>query len=132
MDITLERILSLLPKKEDGSFVRGAKKDFATSIGYDSGDIVSMWIKGTSTSYYGKIHEIAAKYHVPVEYLTGETDSPEIKKEQPTVSGGLTNIDPELIEFLSTANDDDIQDVKDFLRMLKRRKSNAERGADLG
>lgn len=84
MDITLQRILSLLPKKEDGSFVRGAKKDFATSIGYDSGDIVSMWIKGTSTSYYGKIHEIAAKYHVSVEYLTGETDNPNIEKSPAT------------------------------------------------
>lgn len=74
MDITLERILSLLPKKEDGSFVRGAKKDFATSIGYDSGDIVSMWIKGSSTSYYGKLHEIAAKYNVSVEWLKGEDE----------------------------------------------------------
>lgn len=74
MDITLERILSLLPKKEDGSFVRGAKKDFATSIGYDSGDIVSMWIKGNSTSYYGKLHEIAAKYNVSVEWLKGEDE----------------------------------------------------------
>lgn len=98
MDITLQRILSLLPKKEDGSFVRGAKKDFATSIGYDSGDIISMWIKGTSTSYYGKIHEIAAKYNVPVEYLTGETDCPEIKN-QPTVSSGLTDKDIRLLEW---------------------------------
>lgn len=33
-----------------GNSERG-KKDFAQSIGYDSGDIVSMWIKGTSLSY---------------------------------------------------------------------------------
>lgn len=74
MDIALERILSLIPKKPDGKFVHGAKKEFAISIGYDSGDIVSMWIKGTSTSYLGKLHEIAIKYNVPVEWLKGETD----------------------------------------------------------
>ena len=77
MDIVLERILSLLPKKPDGNFVRGSKKDFATSIGYDSGDIVSMWINGSSTSYHGKLHEIAAKYNVSVEWLKGETDQKE-------------------------------------------------------
>ena len=64
MDVVLERILSLLPCDENGKIVRGAKKDFAQSIGYDSGDIVSMWIKGTSLSYKNKLHEIAAKYHV--------------------------------------------------------------------
>ena len=74
MDIVLERILSLLPKKPDGKFVRGSKKEFAQSIGYDSGDIVSMWINGSSTSYNGKLHEISAKYGVSVEWLRGETD----------------------------------------------------------
>lgn len=80
MDVVLERILSLLPCGENGKIVRGAKKDFAQSIGYDSGDIVSMWIKGTSLSYKNKLHEIAAKYHVSVEWLRGETDDPGIKK----------------------------------------------------
>ena len=80
MDVVLERILSLLPCGENGKIVRGAKKDFAQSIGYDSGDIVSMWMKGTSLSYKNKLHEIAAKYHVSVEWLRGETDDPGIKK----------------------------------------------------
>lgn len=74
MDETLKRILSLLPKKPNGSFVHGSKRDFAMSIGYDSGDVVSMWIKGTSVSYKNKLHEIAAKYNVSVEWLKGETD----------------------------------------------------------
>lgn len=74
MDIMLKRILSLLPQKEDGGFVRGAKKDFAKRIGYDSGDIVSMWINGSSTSYKKKIYAIAAEYNVSVEWLKGETD----------------------------------------------------------
>lgn len=77
MDITLERILSLLPHKDDGKFVRGSKKEFAQSIGYDSGDIVSMWLNGSSTSYNGKLHEIASKYNVSVEWLEGKTDKKE-------------------------------------------------------
>ena len=90
MDIVLERILSLLPKKPDGKFVRGSKKEFAQSIGYDSGDIVSMWINGSSTSYNGKLHEISAKYGVSVEWLRGETD----EKEKPAPKGdGLKEID---------------------------------------
>lgn len=74
MDIVLERILSLIPKKPDGGFVHGGKAAFAKSIGYDSGDIVSMWQKGSSNSYLKKLHEIAAKYGVSVAWLRGETD----------------------------------------------------------
>lgn len=33
-----------------------------------------MWIGGTSSSYQKKLHEIAAVYHVSVEWLKGETD----------------------------------------------------------
>ena len=89
MDIVLERILSLLPKKPDGKFIRGSKKKFAQSIGYDSGDIVSMWINGSSTSYNGKLHEISAKYGVSVAWLRGETD----EKNPAPKGGGLKEID---------------------------------------
>lgn len=74
MDITLERVLSLLPRKEDGSFEHGAKKEFAQSIGYSSGEIISMWIKGSSSSYKTKLHEISMKYNVSVDWLEGKTD----------------------------------------------------------
>lgn len=74
MDITLERILSLMPRKPGGGFVHGAKSDFAKSIGYNDGHIVAMWENGTSNSYMKKLHEIAAKYGVSVEWLRGETD----------------------------------------------------------
>ncbi len=77
MDKTLERILSLLPHKPDGTFVHGAKANFARSIGYDSGEIISMWMNGTSSSYMKKLHEISAKYGVSVEWLRGETDEKE-------------------------------------------------------
>lgn len=84
MDKTLERILSLLPHKPDGALAHGAKIAFARSIGYESGEIVSMWINGTSNSYMKKLHEIAAKYGVSVAWLRGETD----EKSPPQNQGG--------------------------------------------
>lgn len=101
MDIVLSRILSLLPTHPDGRFVRGAKKEFATRIGYDSGDIVSMWIKGTSNSYLGKLHEIANVYNVSVEWLRGETD----KKEKPDLFAEIGPKKAELLEALSDMTD---------------------------
>lgn len=80
MDVTLTRILSLLPH-ENGKIKRGAKKTFAQSIGYDSGDIVSMWINETSQSYKKKLHQIADEYHVSVAWLKGETDDPTVEAE---------------------------------------------------
>lgn len=88
MDIMLERVLSLIPKDDKGKYVHGAKTEFAKSIGYNDGAIVSMWIKGTSTSYKTKLHEIAAKYDVSVEWLRGETDEPGIKKAPATEGEG--------------------------------------------
>lgn len=74
MDVTLERIFFLMDHSGDGKIARGGKAKFARSIGYDSGDIVSMWENGSSKSYLKKLHEIAAKYDVSVEWLKGETD----------------------------------------------------------
>lgn len=73
MDITLERILSLIPRKPDGSFVHGAKAQFADTLGM-ARNLVTMWESGQSQSYRNKLHEIAAKYNVSVEWLKGETD----------------------------------------------------------
>lgn len=73
MDITLERILSLIPKKPDGKYVHGAKRDFADSLGM-ARNLVTMWESGQSQSYKTKLHEIAAKYNVSVDWLMGNTD----------------------------------------------------------
>lgn len=86
MDKTLERILSLIPKKPDGSFVHGAKKQFAESIGFKGGEVVTMWINGSSVSYRNKLHEIAAVYSVSVDWLKGTTD----KKSPPPWWGAGT------------------------------------------
>ena len=110
MDIVLERILSLLPKKPDGKFVRGSKKEFAQSIGYDSGDIVSMWINGSSTSDNGKLHEISAKYGVSVEWLRGETD----EKEKPALKE--SELDSELINRLCQLSKEELEKVDAFVQ----------------
>lgn len=89
MDITLERILSLIQKNENGKFKHGSKAEFARNIGYDSGDVVSMWQNGSSVSYKKKLHEISLKYGVSVEWLKGETD----EKIQPATEGDKLNPD---------------------------------------
>ena len=102
MDIVLTRILSLIPKKPDGKFVRGSKKDFATSIGYDSGDIISMWESGASKSYMKKVHEIAAVYNVDPDWLLGKTD----KKEKPGIVAELSERDIRILNIIRKLPDD--------------------------
>ncbi|MBQ7896016.1 MAG: hypothetical protein IJ364_05615 [Oscillospiraceae bacterium] len=74
MDITLERILSLIPRKSDGKYVHGAKKEFAQSLGLENGNLIVDWEKGRTSSYHNYLYQIAAKYDVSVEWLKGETD----------------------------------------------------------
>ena len=99
MDITLERILSLIPRKENGDFQHGALKTFANSIGLKSGNLISDWLKGRSESYKNYSYEVSAKYGVSVEWLKGETD----EKTPPTtdVDGvdELSDTEKHLIEL---------------------------------
>lgn len=109
MDVTLTRILSLLPH-ENGKIKRGSQKTFAQSIGYGSGDIVSMWINGTSQSYKKKLHQIADEYHVSVAWLKGETDDPTVeaegKKEAPATEGeGLSAAKKALLVAIDDLSD---------------------------
>lgn len=106
MDVTLTRILSLLPH-ENGKIKRGAKKTFAQSIGYDSGDIVSMWINETSQSYKKKLHQIADEYHVSVAWLKGETDDPTAEAERAKEKAHDQKIvgeDAQLAQFIAKFN----------------------------
>ena len=90
MDITLERILSLIPKKPDGKFVHGAKKEFCDTIGAPA-NIVNEWERGASRSYRNYLYTIAAKYDVSVEWLKGETDdmggTGKLREKKPSVLG---------------------------------------------
>lgn len=81
MDIVLERILSLLPRKEDGRLVHGAKKEFADMLGIDKA-VVTQWTNGSSKSYNGYLHQIASAYNVSVDWLMGRTDDPAPKAKE--------------------------------------------------
>lgn len=81
MDIMLGRILSLIPKKENGDFKHGAQSAFARPLGFKDGHIISDWIAGNSTSYKNYLYQISAQHNVSVEWLKGETSDPGIKKE---------------------------------------------------
>ena len=84
MDITLERILSLIPRKENGKFVHGEVKAFADRIGLRHPQIVSDWIGDRNKSYTKYLYQISDKYNVSVEWLKGETDI----KEKPVPTNG--------------------------------------------
>ena len=90
-------MLSLIPKKPDGKFVHGAKKDFSKNIGAPE-NIVSDWISGRSSSYKNYAYQISAKYGVSVEWLRGETDEKEKPASEeagfhPTLEDWLNAID---------------------------------------
>lgn len=59
-----------------------------------------MWIKGTSFSYKNKLHEIAAKYHVSVEWLQGKTEDKSIKETPATEGEGYTDLQKAAIQFV--------------------------------
>ena len=76
MDITVERILSLLPRNEAGGIQRGAKAQLAKSLGFDSGDVVNAWESGRNKSYGKYLYQIANMYGVSMAWLKGDTDDP--------------------------------------------------------
>ena len=113
MDIMLERILSLIPKKENGDFQHGALKAFANSIGLKSGNLVSDWLKGRSESYKNYIYEVSAKYGVTVEWLKGETD-----EKNPPVPEDKRKLNEELISRLVSLTPEEMQKVDAFVQGL--------------
>ena len=108
MDITLERILSLLPQKPDGKFIHGSKKDFAESLNLPH-NIIAEWIRGKNKGYFNYLYEIAAKYNVSVEWLKGETDEknppPVLAEEEIRLLLGRLNRE-QLLEIIAKATDE--------------------------
>lgn len=123
MDTTLERILSLIPKNENGKFRHGAKAEFAKSIGYNDGHIVAMWENGSSNSYIKKLHEIAAKYNVSVEWLRGETDerstAPEPETDELREYLDMLRNRPECRMLLSTVKGATKEEVEANVRLIE-------------
>lgn len=76
MDISLERMLSLIPKDSNGKYIRGAKADFCRAIGVDNPNIIWDWEQGRSKSYMKFLYQASEKYGVSVDWLKGLTDDP--------------------------------------------------------
>ena len=119
MDITLERMLSLVDKKANGEFAHGALKKFANSIGLKSGNLISDWIAGRSESYKSKIYEVSEKYNVSVAWLLGESDT---KEKDPAVSDEADEITKELYSIWSTASEEERAMLLDMARVIKSRR----------
>lgn len=116
MDKMLDRILSLIPKKENGDFKHGELAKFARSIGFKDGHIISDWIAGNSESYKNYIYQIADKYNVSVEWLKGETEQKE-KSPAPSSAG------PNKRELLSLVDEYDDDQCANLLEIIKRMKN---------
>ncbi len=125
LDKTLERIISLIPKKENGDFKYGALKEFANSIGLKSGNLLSDWIAGRSVSYNSYVYEIAAKYNVSVEWLKGETDDPSTGiKKGPIQKDEADEMDAELVAIWNDSDETDRKLLLDMARAIKLRREN--------
>ena len=110
MDITLERILSLMPKKPNGDFVHGAKKEFCEKIGAPT-NIVNEWVRGVSKSYRNYLYQISAVYHVSVEWLKGETD---IKNPASETETGKVPTIQDWKDLLATFNKEELKAIIDM------------------
>lgn len=98
----LKRMLSLIPKKENGKYVHGAKKEFCEAIGAPT-NIVSEWEAGKTKSYRNYLYVVSAKYNVSVEWLKGETDEKGIKKGPIPEDEADNMMNPDYLK-LNTAN----------------------------
>nr|DAJ74853.1 MAG TPA: ESX-1 secretion-associated regulator [Caudoviricetes sp.] len=118
MDITLERMLTLIPKKENGNFKHGALSQFARSIGFKDGHIVSDWIAGNSESYKNYIYQVSALYHVSVEWLQGKTEDKSIKETPDPKIEGVSPTVQELFDFIDTATDAELNELLRYAQFL--------------
>lgn len=115
MDIMLERIMSLLPKKADGKIIHGAKKEFADSLGL-SHNLITMWGKGQSKSYRNYVQQISETYNVSVDWLMGITD---IKEKSPASEDTELNEKQLLcLELIGKLNDQNIVQALAYLQGL--------------
>ena len=123
MDITLERMLTLIPKKENGDFKHGALSQFARSIGFKDGHIVSDWIAGNSESYKNYIYQVSALYHVSVEWLQGKTEDKSIKETPDPKIEGVSAEAQEILNYIRDATPAELAEVCRYIGYLKSKRS---------
>lgn len=119
MDITLERMLTLIPQKENGGFKHGALSQFARSIGFKDGHIVSDWIAGNSESYKNYIYQVSALYHVSVEWLQGKTEDKSIKETPDPKIEGVSAEAQEILDYIRDATPAELAEVCRYIGYLK-------------
>ena len=118
MDIVLERVLSLIPRKPNGKFVHGAKTEFAEKIGLNHPQIVSDWASGRSNSYRNYLYQISAVYNVSVEWLKGETDEKTKKAAPDSGDGQLTERQQQLFSMIQQMDDAELKLFLDIAQKL--------------
>nr|DAI83100.1 MAG TPA: ESX-1 secretion-associated regulator [Caudoviricetes sp.] len=123
MDITLERMLTLIPKKENGTFKHGALSQFARSIGFKDGHIVSDWIAGNSESYKNYIYQVSALYNVSVEWLQGKTEDKSIKETPDPKIEGVNAEAQEILDYIRGATPAELAEVCRYIGYLKSKRS---------
>lgn len=64
------------------------------------------------------IDTAASELNTTPEYLTGETDEPGVKKEQPTVSDGLTDEQRYIIDLAKSASPEQATQILQVLRVF--------------
>ena len=65
---------------------------------------------------------LASELNTTPEYLTGETDEPGVKKEQPTVSDGLPKSVIELLGVVATLSEEEAASLLAFLKANRKPK----------
>lgn len=111
MDIVLERILSLIPRKPDGKYLHGAKKAFCESIGAPT-NIISEWETGKTRSYRNYLYQIAAQYDVSVAWLRGESE----QKKDPAVPGEVSPAKQALLNMIDGMSDEQLAKLLPIVR----------------
>lgn len=119
MDVTLERMLSFIPKKPNGKYVHGEKKKFCEKIGAPV-NIVSEWEAGKTKSYRNYVYATAACYNVSVEWLRGETDdpTPAEQKEKPPSEGELSPEEREIWRKIRKMDIDMLEKISKFIDIM--------------
>lgn len=120
MDIVLERILSLIPKKENGDFVHGSKKEFCQKIDAPT-NIVNAWVRGTNHSYRNYLYRIASEYDVSVEWLEGKTAK---KNGRPSDMGRTVDRRTQRIfDFVDKCSPEEFADLAKYIDFLEARRN---------
>ena len=112
MGTLYENIISLCNERG----IKGGK--LCTDIGMSKGILTDLKMGRQTGISAANAQKIAAYFNVSVGYLLGEEEK-DIKKEQPTEYGELSNDLRELIEHLKDLPDDKIQMLLQVAKSIK-------------